>query len=688
MQLQKLSKAMSYNDLVLALNKNLQIIVQAYATGSNAMLFRGFPGMPGVSGARGASMLRLTKADFAAAYDVIGDLTNFDSIYDSKPDMLTALNLVLGSSVATDILLTNVDGVTYETMTNGDMFVFDNARITFVFQDNAVWSATYTFSNDLLTTVTGMSRTEIEALVADTVAGQSSALKTIYGLLVPGEFDTTLPAFPELQEIYPILIESIIYSYFESEAQTVFLLGNRNGLADLFSKLNIDQYMYGTDLLAQVPKCIMLQEGSKYGMLFLDPNNITENISLSAFANVRQVGNKLVMSSHCDDSELGHIKISKEVIDLMSTETVLHGLAKFLSHKNSKSLGVDNEGDTYDSSELFVQSVVFDITNTITEPSYEPEFGILTLPGKYANPEQITFDALSFALTDDQGDDANNSYTGLEHMTLSIRFAGNGEAKTVARSDHDHDEVYEVKGAALIVGMQCWWPGRVLPDATFMVCSGQAMSKTTYPALFNVLGYDYGGSGDTFNLPNVPPLASPVQADTIAIGYTFSLTNAGLGYGIGDQITFDNKISITVDQVQVDGAITEYTIDNAVGVITLGSDYIVSSQQAQNTVDAVIHCDSVTTAANVGVTGGEASHTLTQAETPLKAHTHPVTYQRAYQRTESPTEAGSGSYGIQVSAIQNDTINTGSTSSTIATAHNNMPPYVSMQFIIKVTQGL
>lgn len=29
------------------------------------------------------------------------------------------------------------------------------------------------------------------------------------------------------------------------------------------------------------------------------------------------------------------------------------------------------------------------------------------------------------------------------------------------------------------------------------------LSKTTYPALFDVLGYTYGGSGDTFSVPNL-----------------------------------------------------------------------------------------------------------------------------------------------------------------------------------------
>lgn len=36
----------------------------------------------------------------------------------------------------------------------------------------------------------------------------------------------------------------------------------------------------------------------------------------------------------------------------------------------------------------------------------------------------------------------------------------------------------------------------------WMESQGQSMDKTLYPELFNVIGYKYGGSGNTFKLPN------------------------------------------------------------------------------------------------------------------------------------------------------------------------------------------
>ena len=40
----------------------------------------------------------------------------------------------------------------------------------------------------------------------------------------------------------------------------------------------------------------------------------------------------------------------------------------------------------------------------------------------------------------------------------------------------------------------------VVPDG-WLECNGQSVSTTTYPELFAKIGYTYGGSGGSFNLP-------------------------------------------------------------------------------------------------------------------------------------------------------------------------------------------
>lgn len=84
-----------------------------------------------------------------------------------------------------------------------------------------------------------------------------------------------------------------------------------------------------------------------------------------------------------------------------------------------------------------------------------------------------------------------------------------------------------------------------------------------------------------------------------------------------------------------------------------------------------------------GDKGGEVKHLLTTTETPIVPHTHTLKYDKAYQRTESPLETASGAYGIQVSAIREETISTISTSTNSPVAHNNMSPYFVVKYILR-----
>lgn len=44
--------------------------------------------------------------------------------------------------------------------------------------------------------------------------------------------------------------------------------------------------------------------------------------------------------------------------------------------------------------------------------------------------------------------------------------------------------------------------GSTIPD-TFMLCDGSALDTTEYSELFSVIGHTYGGSGDSFNIPDL-----------------------------------------------------------------------------------------------------------------------------------------------------------------------------------------
>ena len=68
-----------------------------------------------------------------------------------------------------------------------------------------------------------------------------------------------------------------------------------------------------------------------------------------------------------------------------------------------------------------------------------------------------------------------------------------------------------------MIGSIQMYGGAVAPNG-WLLCQGQALSKNTYADLFNIIGYTYGGSDDTFMLPNlgsrVPIGAGPNAENT------------------------------------------------------------------------------------------------------------------------------------------------------------------------------
>lgn len=99
--------------------------------------------------------------------------------------------------------------------------------------------------------------------------------------------------------------------------------------------------------------------------------------------------------------------------------------------------------------------------------------------------------------------------------------------------------------ASGLVGSIFDYAGTAAPSG-FLLCFGQSLAVATYPALFAVVGYTYGGAGANFNLPDyrgrvgagqddmggtsANRLTSPLNGDTLgaaggAEGVTLALTD-------------------------------------------------------------------------------------------------------------------------------------------------------------------
>jgi len=167
-----------------------------------------------------------------------------------------------------------------------------------------------------------------------------------------------------------------------------------------------------------------------------------------------------------------------------------------------------------------------------------------------------------------------------------------------------------------------------IPDG-YLECDGRAISTTTYARLFLVIQYVYGGSGSTFNLPNMQGRIPLCKSNTYEIGttggsatitdvpaHTHTATTAGAGShshststdGAHTHTVNDSGHTHTVPSLQVNGTGTCSEQDDT------GS--------GEPNVRSMV--DRTTSSSTTGITinsAGEHSHTISTASN----HTHAVT---------------------------------------------------------------
>ena len=80
------------------------------------------------------------------------------------------------------------------------------------------------------------------------------------------------------------------------------------------------------------------------------------------------------------------------------------------------------------------------------------------------------------------------------------------------------------------IGSIMMWPGTLdsWPTTEWRQCNGAGLSTSTYSDLFNIIGYTYGGSGATFNLPNMSNLFVVGAGDAYSVNDTGGSTEVTL----------------------------------------------------------------------------------------------------------------------------------------------------------------
>jgi microcystin-dependent protein len=193
------------------------------------------------------------------------------------------------------------------------------------------------------------------------------------------------------------------------------------------------------------------------------------------------------------------------------------------------------------------------------------------------------------------------------------------------------------------------------PPSGWAFCIGQSLSTTTYAALFNVIGYNFGGSGANFNLPALN--------GRMPVGYD------GSGWAMGLEGGEQNHM-LTVDEMPTHN---HGISDPGHTHSDYGHAHSATSSDAGHT-----HADAGHTHPYSGVASGGGpygSGTLV-SNTGQTTGVGNANIQTGHASIATAIAAGFANLAAAATGVQ--TANAGSSA-----GHNNMPPYTVVGFIIR-----
>jgi microcystin-dependent protein len=115
-----------------------------------------------------------------------------------------------------------------------------------------------------------------------------------------------------------------------------------------------------------------------------------------------------------------------------------------------------------------------------------------------------------------------NIVGAIDQMTLDFNWSEDGDVG-VSFAVEESEKMLE---AMLFMGFNPFPPGMMFPfgaDAApdgYLLCDGNAYSSTDYPELFAAIGYGFGGSAGSFNVPDLRNRVAIGSGDIYALAAT------------------------------------------------------------------------------------------------------------------------------------------------------------------------
>jgi microcystin-dependent protein len=198
------------------------------------------------------------------------------------------------------------------------------------------------------------------------------------------------------------------------------------------------------------------------------------------------------------------------------------------------------------------------------------------------------------------------------------------------------------------------------PPANWLICDGSSLSTTTYAGLFAAIGYTYGGSGANFNLPNLQ-LNFPIGAGAgLALGAVGGEANHTLAYG--EMPAHEHNVP--------DPGHAHSAYQNAHA-------HAIATGSHAHAIHTGAHAHSGVVVPGGTFSLGQAGWTTSPGNTStvgdLGGNTDTAGNLGGNTDTQQPGVGVNGAYtGISTTDVQGS-----------GAPHNNMPPYVGINFIIR-----
>lgn len=245
-----------------------------------------------------------------------------------------------------------------------------------------------------------------------------------------------------------------------------------------------------------------------------------------------------------------------------------------------------------------------------------------------------------------------------------------------------------VLGVVAEVGMMQMWPASTAPAGGYwLLCDGSAVSQTTYSDLYALLGSTYNKGNETAGTFRLPDLRGRFPIGYNSTGdYTPQWTTTA---GVGTNIS---SVALGTEGGEETHLLTTAELASHTHTATSTPTFTVASADTnQSTLNAptgtgtvdLAHEHTVTDRYDSTSLGDSVSYTGYTLSTSLFVETENST-----ERTTSTELADNTSISVDLPDLRHthgltvDTVNEATPASGTTTGHNNLPPYLVVNFII------